>query len=100
MTCKVTLIVYIAMTTMKMIQCEDMLEVKKCMLYFLLNNGGYDMRLCIVVWILKKTLFLHLQQEYFLCKYLSSCTDHATSNNRGLGKFVRNSRNCSWQVTL
>lgn len=29
MTCKVTLIVYIAMTTMKMIQCEDMLEVKK-----------------------------------------------------------------------
>ena len=51
---------------MKMIQCEDMLEVKKCMLYFLLNNGGYDMRLCIVVWILKKNLFLHLQQEYFL----------------------------------
>ena len=46
--------------------CEDMLEVKKCMLYFLLNNGGYDMRLCIVVWILKKILFLHLQQGYFL----------------------------------
>lgn len=45
MTCKVTLIVYIAMTTKKMIHCEDMLEVKKCMLYFLLNNGGYDMRL-------------------------------------------------------
>lgn len=66
MTCKATLIVYIAMTTMKMIQCEDMLEVKKCMLYFLLNNCGYDMRLCIVVWILKKTLFLHLQQGYFL----------------------------------
>ena len=54
------------MTTKKMIQCEDMLEVKKCMLYFLLNNGGYDMRLCIVVWILKKILFLHLQQGYFL----------------------------------
>lgn len=54
------------MTTMKMIQCEDMLEVKKCMLYFLLNNVGYDMRLCIVVWILKKILFLHLQQGYFL----------------------------------
>ena len=66
MTCKVTLIVYIAMTTKKMIQCEDMLEVQKCMLYFLLNNGGYDMRLCIVVWILKKTFFLHLQQGYFM----------------------------------
>lgn len=54
------------MTKMKMIQCEDMLEVKKYMLYFLLYNGGYDMRLCIVVWILKKISFLHLQQGYFL----------------------------------